>query len=100
MNSCREPACSWVKVTPRLDRALSTSETLKSLQVSTSGVSSRPLTAPPVVTGASLTAMTFTVVVAVFEVFTPSVTVTVMMRGVVLGFSLLLMKVMFLMAWM
>lgn len=88
-----------MKVTPRLDRALSTSEMLKSFQVSTSGVSSTPVTAPPVATGASLTAITFTVVVAVFEVLTPSVTVTVMMRGVVLGFSLLLMKVMFLIAW-
>ncbi|CAG8871579.1 hypothetical protein PS627_04566 [Pseudomonas fluorescens] len=90
---------SLVMVTPRLEMALSTSDTLKSPQPSTRSVSSMPVTAPPEVTGASLTATTLTVVVAVLEVFTPSVTVTVMTRGVVLGSSLVLRKVMFLIAW-
>ncbi|MNE98498.1 hypothetical protein D3C80_1970150 [compost metagenome] len=87
-------------VTPRLVSEESTSLMLKSLQPSTRSVSSVPVTAPPVVVGTSLTATTLTVVVAVFEVFTPSVTVTVMIRGAVLGSSLVLMKVMFLIAWM
>jgi len=87
-------------VTPRLLSGESTSLTLKSLQASIRSVSSLPVTAPPVVVGASFTAITLTVVVAMFDVLTPSVTVTVMIRGVVLGSSLVLMKVMFLIAWM
>ncbi|MNH39443.1 hypothetical protein D3C79_1006140 [compost metagenome] len=87
-------------VTPRLASEESTSLMLKSRQPSTRSVSSAPVTAPPVVAGTSLTATTLTVVVAVFEVFTPSVTVTVMIRGAVLGSSPVLMKVMFLIAWM
>ena len=44
-------------------------------------------------TGASLTAVTFTVAVAVLLVETPSVTVTVIVRGVVSGLSVVLEKV-------
>ncbi|MNP73277.1 hypothetical protein D3C76_1699710 [compost metagenome] len=60
-------AGSSVIFTPRLVAELSTSLTPNVDQPRTSVVSSVPVTAPPVATGASLTPTTFTVVVAVLE---------------------------------
>ncbi|MNM82674.1 hypothetical protein D3C81_947090 [compost metagenome] len=58
---------SWVIFTPRLVAGLSTSLTPKVDQPRISGVSSVPVTLTGAATGASLTATTLTVVVAVLE---------------------------------
>ena len=82
-------------VTPSALCTLSRSLTPRLAQVTARSVSSVPVSSPPVAVGASFTGTTLTVVVATLEVLTPSVTVTVMIRGVVLGSSLVLMNVMF-----
>ncbi len=61
---------------------------------SVTGVSSFVVSVTSRPSGRSLTGTTLTVVVARLLVFSPSVTCTVMMRGVSLGLSLLLMNVM------